>query len=110
MAPGRAGAAGLGVACGVRAGMLPSGTWPARASPSARAADGSPAMVPTGVREPPERARAVHRPPFDEFLRWAGRAPCVPVYRQLTGDALTPVSAFAQIARDGPAFLFESVI
>jgi anthranilate synthase component 1 len=32
------------------------------------------------------------------------------VYRQLTGDALTPVSAFARIERSAPSFLFESVI
>ncbi len=52
----------------------------------------------------------LHRPAFDEFLALAGRAPCVPVYRQLTGDGLTPVSAFRKIARAGPSFLFESVI
>ena len=51
-----------------------------------------------------------HRPTFDEFARWAGKAPCVPVFRQLTGDALTPVSAFARIERTAPSFLFESVI
>jgi anthranilate synthase component 1 len=34
----------------------------------------------------------------------------VPVYRQLTGDGLTPVSAFARIERAAPSFLFESVI
>ncbi|MDR3636320.1 MAG: anthranilate synthase component I [Isosphaeraceae bacterium] len=51
-----------------------------------------------------------HRPPFAEFLRIAGEAPCVPVYRQLTGDGLTPVSAFKKIERLAPSFLFESVI
>ncbi|MBX6316420.1 MAG: anthranilate synthase component I, partial [Isosphaeraceae bacterium] len=51
-----------------------------------------------------------HRPGFDEFRRLAEIAPCVPVYRQLTADSLTPVSAFQKIARGGPAFLFESVI
>src|SRR5918997_273055 len=39
-----------------------------------------------------------------------GGAPCVPIYRQLTGDALTPVSAFRRIERSSPSFLFESVI
>jgi anthranilate synthase component 1 len=34
----------------------------------------------------------------------------VPVYRQLTGDSLTPVSAFGRIERTAPSFLFESVI
>ncbi|MGE3820843.1 MAG: anthranilate synthase component I [Isosphaeraceae bacterium] len=51
-----------------------------------------------------------HRPTFEEFLGWADKAPCVPVYRQLTGDGLTPVSAFQKIERSAPSFLFESVI
>jgi anthranilate synthase component I len=51
-----------------------------------------------------------HRPDFAEFRRLAEQAPLVPVYRQLTGDGLTPVSAYQKIARGGPSFLFESVI
>src|SRR5436305_14167446 len=51
-----------------------------------------------------------HRPSFEEFARWAEPVPCVPVYRQLTGDGLTPVSAFRRIERTAPSFLFESVI
>ncbi len=51
-----------------------------------------------------------HRPAFDDFARRAGDARFVPVYRQLVGDALTPVSAFRRIERPGPSFLFESVI
>jgi anthranilate synthase component 1 len=51
-----------------------------------------------------------HRPRFDEFVRWAAQAPCVPVFRQLTSDDLTPVSAFRRIERSAPSFLFESVI
>ena len=51
-----------------------------------------------------------HRPRFNDFVEWTAQAPCVPVYRQLTGDALTPVSAFARIERAAPSFLFESVI
>ena len=38
---------------------------------------------------------SLHRPSFEEFSGWVGKAPCVPVYRQLTGDGLTPVSAFS---------------
>lgn len=55
---------------------------------------------------------SVFRPSFDDFHRLAEHARCVPVYRQLTGDGLTPVSAFRRIARDpeSPSFLFESVI
>jgi anthranilate synthase component 1 len=52
----------------------------------------------------------LYRPAFEEFVRWTGQAPRVPVYRQLTGDGLTPVSAFRRIERDAPSFLFESVI
>jgi anthranilate synthase component 1 len=51
-----------------------------------------------------------HRPALEEFVSWAAQAPCVPVFRQLTGDALTPVSAFGRIERTAPSFLFESVI
>jgi anthranilate synthase component I len=53
---------------------------------------------------------SVHRPTFEEFARRVGQAPCVPVYRQLTGDGLTPVSAFRKLERASPSFLFESVI
>ena len=51
-----------------------------------------------------------HRPRFNDFVPWTAQAPCVPVYRQLTGDGLTPVSAFGRIERSAPSFLFESVI
>jgi anthranilate synthase component 1 len=51
-----------------------------------------------------------HRPAFEDFARMAGQAPCVPVYRQLTSDGLTPVSAFGKIERSAPSFLFESVV
>ncbi len=51
-----------------------------------------------------------HQPPFEEFQRHLGSAACIPVYRQLTGDSLTPVSAFSRIERSAPSFLFESVI
>jgi anthranilate synthase component I len=51
-----------------------------------------------------------YRPSYEEFARLLGSASCVPVYRQLTGDGLTPVSAFGRIERSAPSFLFESVI
>ena len=51
-----------------------------------------------------------YRPSYEEFARFLGTASCIPVYRQLTGDGLTPVSAFARIERSSPSFLFESVI
>ncbi|WP_422931066.1 anthranilate synthase component I [Singulisphaera sp. PoT] len=52
----------------------------------------------------------LYRPALEDFTRWAAQAPCVPVYRQLTGDSLTPVSAFKRIEQSAPSFLFESVI
>jgi anthranilate synthase component 1 len=51
-----------------------------------------------------------HRPALEDFLLSTGEVACIPVYRQLTGDGLTPVSAFKKIARSAPSFLFESVI
>src|SRR5438105_3632757 len=51
-----------------------------------------------------------YRPTFDEFVELARDAGLVPVYRQLLGDALTPVSAFCKIQDGDWAFLFESVI
>ena len=49
-------------------------------------------------------------PSFDEFTRLAVGHTVVPVYRQLLGDALTPVSAFCKIQEGEWAFLFESVV
>src|SRR3954452_19054883 len=51
-----------------------------------------------------------YRPSFEEFAALARGAGLVPVYRQLVGDTLTPVSAFCKIQVEGPAFLFESVV
>ena len=51
-----------------------------------------------------------HRPTFDDFAARADRSSCIPVYRQLTSDGLTPVSAFRRIERSAPSFLFESVV
>ncbi|MFO0908461.1 MAG: anthranilate synthase component I [Isosphaeraceae bacterium] len=51
-----------------------------------------------------------HRPAFADFEQLAPQAACIPVYRQLTGDGLTPVSAFRRVERTAPSFLFESVI
>ena len=39
----------------------------------------------------------------------AQRAPMVPIFRDMLSDALTPVTAFAALSTDGPAFLLESV-
>src|SRR5580692_11279946 len=51
-----------------------------------------------------------HRPTFEEFVELARGSTVVPVYRQLIGDTLTPVSAFCKIQEGDWAFLFESVI
>jgi anthranilate synthase component 1 len=51
-----------------------------------------------------------YRPNFDEFAELARQASVVPVYRQLIGDTLTPVSAFCKIQEGDWAFLFESVV
>jgi anthranilate synthase component 1 len=51
-----------------------------------------------------------HRPTLDEFLALCEHGNVVPVYRQLIGDTLTPVSAFCKIQEGDWAFLFESVV
>ncbi|MCA9014828.1 MAG: anthranilate synthase component I, partial [Planctomycetaceae bacterium] len=51
-----------------------------------------------------------YAPDFESFKRLSTEANLVPVYRQLTGDTLTPVSAY-QLLEKGPySFLFESVV
>jgi len=54
--------------------------------------------------------RMRYRPTFDEFVSLARDHSVVPVYRQLVGDTLTPVSAFCKILEGDWAFLFESVV
>jgi anthranilate synthase component 1 len=49
-------------------------------------------------------------PGQEEFVELAKRHGLVPVYRQLVGDTLTPVSAFCKIQEGDWAFLFESVV
>jgi anthranilate synthase component 1 len=55
-----------------------------------------------------------HSPSFEEFVELArscaGPVGLVPVYRQLIGDTLTPVSAFCKIQEGDWSFLFESVV
>ncbi|MBX9625108.1 MAG: anthranilate synthase component I [Gemmataceae bacterium] len=51
-----------------------------------------------------------HRPSFAEFAALARGHTAVPVYRRLTSDSLTAVSAFARIEDGDRAFLFESVV
>src|SRR4051812_740268 len=49
-------------------------------------------------------------PTYEEFVELAKGASLVPVYRQLVGDTLTPVSAFCKIQEGDWSFLFESVV
>ncbi len=49
-------------------------------------------------------------PDLESFQNAARSADIIPVYRQLLGDRLTPVSAFEVLGRDAHAFLLESVI
>jgi anthranilate synthase component 1 len=51
-----------------------------------------------------------YRPTFEEFRELARGANLVPVYRQLIGDTLTPVSAFCKVQEGDWAFLLESVV
>src|SRR6202790_691264 len=50
-----------------------------------------------------------YRPSLEEFVELARHASVVPVYRQLIGDTLTPVTAFCKIQEGDWSFLFESV-
>lgn len=52
----------------------------------------------------------LYRPSFEQFTELAHGASVVPVYRQLIGDTLTPVSAFCKIQEGEWSFLFESVV
>ena len=49
-------------------------------------------------------------PDLESFSASASSADIIPVYRQLLGDRLTPVSAFEVLGRDAHAFLLESVV
>ena len=51
-----------------------------------------------------------HRPNIESFLEHAKNNSMVPVFRQLTGDTLTPVSAYCKLSHDKWSFLFESVV
>lgn len=51
-----------------------------------------------------------YRPTLEQFIELARGASLVPVYRQLIGDSLTPVSAFCKIQEGDWSFLFESVV
>ena len=51
-----------------------------------------------------------YSPTYEEFAALAREHTVVPVYRQLIGDTLTPVSAFCKVQEGDWSFLFESVV
>src|SRR6185503_1210239 len=51
-----------------------------------------------------------HQPELPRYLELAKEHRLVPIYRQLVGDTLTPVTAFRKIQQGDWSFLFESVI
>ena len=48
-------------------------------------------------------------PSAEQFAEYARQGNLVPVYADLMADFETPVSAYAKLNRNGPAFLFESI-
>ena len=51
-----------------------------------------------------------HQPALSEVQSLSKGGRLVPVYRQLTADTLTPVSAYARLQPAESSFLFESVV
>jgi len=51
-----------------------------------------------------------HLPDFPTFSRLAPEAKLLPVYREILGDTLTPVSAYCRAGWKSESFLFESVV
>lgn len=51
----------------------------------------------------------MHNPSLEEFLKISKKANLIPVYRQISADLDTPVSAYLKIKKDAYSFLLESV-
>lgn len=51
-----------------------------------------------------------YEPDFETYDQLRAQGKLVPVFRQLTADALTPVSAYARLQPAESSFLFESVV
>lgn len=51
----------------------------------------------------------MHYPSLKEFLKLSRRANVIPVYKEISADLDTPVSAFLKIGKSDYAFLLESV-
>jgi len=52
----------------------------------------------------------MHRPDFAAWSSLAPQAKQIPVYREILGDTLTPVTAYVRAGWKNQAFLFESVV
>jgi anthranilate synthase component 1 len=53
---------------------------------------------------------ATNHPSVEEFQEFAAQGRFVPVFRQLTADTLTPVTAYQRLGAGDWSFLFESVV
>jgi len=51
----------------------------------------------------------MYYPSLKEFLKLSQKANLIPVYKEISADLDTPVSAFLKLKKDNYAFLFESV-
>jgi len=51
----------------------------------------------------------MYYPTLKEFLKLSRKSNVIPVYKEISADLDTPVSAFLKIKKDSYAFLFESV-
>jgi len=67
-------------------------------------------VIDRGSKSLPFEGDFLYYPSFQEFRRLAKTSNAVPVYRQLLGDSLTPVLAYARLSTGPYGFLFESVI
>jgi anthranilate synthase component 1 len=50
------------------------------------------------------------QPTRSEFEQLTAKGNTIPVYLDLTADCETPLGAYSKIRKDGPAFLFESIV
>jgi anthranilate synthase component I len=51
----------------------------------------------------------MHQPSLQEFLKLSKKANLIPVYKEISADLDTPVSAFLKLKKDAYSFLLESV-
>src|SRR5437870_7132248 len=93
----------------MRDASCPGREWKLDHPPAESSSANRPAQTPPACRAYHDRMQT-HSPTFDDFAALAQQGNVVPVYRQLIGDTLTPVSAFCKIQEGEWAFLFESVV